>query len=204
MKKSFSLFASILMTACLTSCSTKDKWVVPSFEMTSNEYKTKFVSNAEEDYNFPISGLKLSNANYDLGVFEYSWVIENSKNEVVGWINAGNNYSENNGKFNYGYTTTKYNGQLILDSTNLIIFLKGDESVFTDSDVSINVGTIEKSFNEPIKGSGLYSELCESNPQAKIDADKFVYMSYFPSFIDIDPSTIENVTFTLAFPNLKI
>ena len=102
----------LLGVTCLTACSANTKWIRPEISIENQGYTVEHVTNMQEDFEFPIKGVKLNHSNFETErLLEYSWIIKNSKGEVVGWIDIGSGYeSDKKGNYKYGYCASEGNG----------------------------------------------------------------------------------------------
>lgn len=210
----FSLMLCVLLgTVCFTACGSTEKWITPEFTINNEGYKIELITNAEQDVELPISGVKLDHSKYEENLFEYKWVIKNTTtSEIVGWIDADGGYSGDKNKgFKYGYTPSYSNDGYTFGTTGICVILKStDVSIFNNMEFTVNHGTLEKVIGEE-NNPNPYSatkRFYDYDPEVGGEfipwegSQNFVCCNFIMNFEGIDPDTIETIEYTLNIPAL--
>ena len=135
----------ILSTVFLYACAKGTKWLRPHFTFDREDVTVKFLDNTEEDFNFPVEGLKLDHSNYERErLLEYCWFIYNG-DDIIGWIEAGNGYDNNKkGDYKYGYCTSYANGVYGYHTPSFMVVLKTtDLTIFDHLEITSDYGSVE-------------------------------------------------------------
>lgn len=209
MKKIISSFALalcvILGTVSLTACGNEIRWLRPNFTYAGDGITVKFVNNEKKDFEFPIEGLKLDHSNFtSQRTFEYSWVLYNDAQEIVGWIEAGNGYDFNNKNRYYGFSTTIVNGVNGYENTTFVVVLKStDFTIFDNLKITTDRGSVSvltEADQNPISATKRYMYYDEASNQEvpRAGSEKFVCCFYSLKLASINPKKAKTINLTLS------
>lgn len=204
-----SLFLSIVIgTVCLAACGSSAKWVCPEFSFDNDGLTAELVTNIEEDFLFPIEGLKLDHSQAEQGMLEYRWIIYNG-DEIVGWIETNGGYEgHSDGKYKFGFSAENNNGVYSFSNQSLCVVLKStDVSVFNSLQIMLNHGTASVSEGTPpSSATQRYSYFDEATNEIKhqAGAENFVFCFYTINFEGINPNEVENLKIVLKLSEVAL
>lgn len=214
MKKLSTYFSAVLCVLALalglTACGgSKNSWLLPTFEIEGTNYTVEHVTNEEEDFEFPLDGVKLDHAIFKSeGVLEYAWVIYNGSREIVGWIDMPGGYeSDKKGKYHYGFSTYTDNGVYGYFTPYVTLILKSsDLAVFENVEVTSDSGPVSTEDNPPFKAIDKYGnyDMMTGEIIAPANVDDFVCRSYTIDLTNVDPKTATSLTITLDLDGAQI
>ena len=210
MKKFLACFSTalcvIMGTACLSACAKSTEWLRPHFTFDREGVTIKFLDNTEEDFDFPIEGVKLNHSNYEReNIVEYMWVIYDGDN-LIGWIEAGNGYDNSKkGDYKYGYCTTYADDVYGYHSPSFLVVLKStDLTVFDYLEITSDYGSVEKlssdDINNPFSATERFNYYDEQLNEMKPAAGSASFVCCFYNIIleDIEAPGIKDIHFTLS------
>lgn len=205
MKKSLLFIVMIICIAvgvcCLTACNqTNEDWLLPEFSMSGEGYSVELTTNIENDFEFPIGGLKLDHGKISQEMLEYCWVIYDGNNEIAGWIEISGGYSTpKKGQYKYGFAASTSNGVYGYGKPGINLVLRGtDTAIFDSITMTSDIGSISKS-GSAASATERYSNYDEAENVMRPypNSGNFVFCSYELDIEGIKPSDISSVIITV-------